>query len=308
MDMTEQARERLPSGAVGFIGLGVMGQPMAMNLIARRGENRVLVHHRSPDRVRQCLDAGAVWATTPRELAAECGVILLMLPDLPQVEEVLGGPDGLVAGIAGETVLVISSTSSATGVRALAARLRDETSGRVTVVDAPVSGGEEGAHDGSLSIMVGGAERDVHRVSPILSTMGSPVHLGELGAGEITKFCNQLIVASTVMALGEVAVIAERSGIDLRAMFGVLAGGYAGSRVLETRKDRIVSGDYGSSGMAKYMAKDLGFADQEARATGTAAPHLTALLESFIRLTRDGFGDQDISVTRAWIASRSEPR
>lgn len=304
--MTQRALETLPSGGIGFIGLGVMGQPMALNLLKRRGANRVFVHHRSADRVRDCLDAGASWAATPREVAAECGVIILMLPDLPQVEEVLRGPDGILAGIASDTVLVIGSTSSASGVRALSSRLAIETGGRVAVVDAPVSGGEEGAVDASLSIMVGGADRDVRVVTPILSTMGSPVHLGDLGAGEITKFCNQLIVASTVMALGEVAVIAERSGLDLRTMFGVLEGGYAGSRVLETRKARIVSGDYGSSGMAKYMVKDLGFADQEARATGTVAAQLSSLLDSFAELERDGFGDQDISVTRAWVRSRSK--
>ncbi len=295
----------LPAG-VGFIGLGVMGQPMALNLLRQRGETRVSVHHRSRDRVSDVLAAGAQWSPTPRELAAASTVIVLMLPDLPQVEEILEGVDGLIAGISQPTVIVISSTSSATGVRELAERLSAATTGLATLVDAPVSGGEEGAVAGTLSIMVGGSDADVLRAHPVLATMGNPVHLGPLGAGEIAKFCNQLIVASTIMALGEAAVLAERSGLDLGPLFGLLEGGYAGSRVLETRKDRIISGEFGSSGLAKYMVKDLTYANQEATQTGTAAPQLALLLDAFTELTARGFGDKDISVTRAYIESRSE--
>ena len=299
-------RQRSPQDdlpeAIGFIGLGVMGRPMAQNLLSSRGNSRVCVHHRARHRVVDLLAAGAEWSGTARELAAQSTVIVLMLPDLPQVEEVLDGPDGLLAGIVPNTVLIISSTSSAAGVRALAARLAELG---VVVVDAPVSGGEEGAIAGTLSIMVGGADADVSRALPVLATMGNPVHLGPLGAGEIAKFCNQMIVASTIMALGEAAVLADHSGLDLEALFGVLERGYAGSRVLETRKDRIVSGEFGSSGMAKYMVKDLTFAAEEAAQSGTTAPHLELLLRSFTELTRRGFGDQDISVTRAYIESLS---
>jgi 2-hydroxy-3-oxopropionate reductase len=286
-------------GSIGFIGLGVMGRPMASNLLDASGDSRVSIHHRSQDRVTELLEAGAEWSATPSALAAASDVIVLMLPDLPQVEEILDGPDGLLAGAAPGTVLVIASTSSANGIRELAKRLE----GRVSVVDAPVSGGEDGAIAADLSIMVGGEEADVSRALPVLATMGNPVHLGPLGAGEIAKFCNQMIVASTIMALGEAAVLADRSGLDLATLFSVLEGGYAGSRVLETRKDRIVSGDFGYSGMAKYMIKDLTFASQEAARSGTTAPQLQLLLESFKDLTRRGFGNQDISVTRAYIES-----
>ena len=282
-----------------------MGGPMALNLLSRSTGINVVVHHRTADRVADILSAGATFAETPRDLATRADIIILMLPDLPQVEEVLEGPDGLLAGIARATLLVISSTSSASGLRALQDRLSLATDGKVTIIDAPVSGGEDGAIAGTLSIMVGGAEVDVARALPILSTMGNPVHLGPLGSGEIAKFCNQLIVASTVMALGEAAVLAERNGLDLGALFDILQGGYSGSRVLETRKDRIVSGDFGSSGMAKYMVKDLTFASEEAARSGTAAAQLDFLLESFTDLDRQGFGDQDISVTRAYVESRS---
>lgn len=279
---------------------------MALNLLNHRSEHEVFVHHRSRARVLDIITAGATWSPTPRDLASESRVIMLMLPDLPQVEEVLDGPDGILAGVTGETLLVISSTSSASGVRQLAKRVAISTNGMVSIVDAPVSGGEDGAIAGTLSILVGGADADVERVMPVLATMGNPTHLGPLGSGEIAKFCNQLIVASTIMALGEAAVLAERSGLDLDALFGVLDGGYAGSRVLETRRDRITSGEFGSSGLAKYMVKDLSFAHDEAVRSGTSAPQLELLLESFTDLTHRGFGDQDISVTRAYVQSRSE--
>lgn len=294
------------AGGIGMIGLGVMGRPMALNLIDRLGERPLYVHHRSEDRASELILAGARWAPTPRQLAAEARIIILMLPDLPQVEQVLDGSDGILAGITDDTVLVISSTSSASGVRELAERVRTATDGKLAVVDAPVSGGEDGAIAGTLSIMVGGDDADVQRVLPVLAALGNPVHLGPLGAGEIAKFCNQLIVASTIMALGEAAVLAERSGLDLGALFTLLEGGYAGSRVLETRKDRLVSGDFGSSGVAKFMVKDLTFALEEAKSSGTVAPQLQLLSDSFRDLTERGFGNQDISVTRAYVSSLSD--
>lgn len=292
--------------AVGFVGLGVMGAPMAANLLRAAGSTTsVVVHHRSMDRVAGLLDEGAVFAASPRELAAASTVIVLMLPDLPQVEEVLVGADGLLAGVVEPTLLIIGSTSSAGGVRELATRLGEQTRGLVTVVDAPVSGGEDGAIAGTLAIMVGGSEPDVARALPVLATMGRPVHLGPLGAGEIAKACNQLIVASTIMAIGESAVLAERSGIDLQAMFDLLGGGYAGSRVLETRKQRVIEQDYSPSGVAKYMVKDLSFALDEARINGTAAGLTQALSAAFTDLVARGFGEQDIAVTRAYVQSRS---
>jgi len=279
---------------------------MTANLLAAvTASTSVLVHHRSADRVAELIEAGAEFADSPRQLATRARVILLMLPDLPQVEEILHGPDGLLAGITEPTLIIIGSTSSASGVRDLAARLAEETSGLVSLVDAPVSGGEDGATAGTLAIMVGGDAADVARALPVLSTMGTPVHLGPLGAGQIAKFCNQLIVASAIMAIGEAAVLADRSGIDLQAMFDLLGRGYAGSRVLETRKQRVIDEDYRPSGVAKYMVKDLSFALEEARANGTAAGLTQSLSDAFVGLVNSGFGEQDIAVTRAFVESRS---
>lgn len=289
-----------PPPSVGMIGLGTMGGPMARNLLASAAHSGLTITARSREGQTALLDAGASWAVSAREVAAASRVVILMLPDLPEVELVLAGPDGLLAGVTEPTTLVICSTSSASGLRDLAARLAP----LITVVDAPVSGGEEGAINGTLSIMVGGEAVDVERVLPVLAPMGTAVHLGPLGSGEIAKYCNQMIVAASILALGEAAVIAERSGLDLRALFDLLEGGYAGSRVLQTRKDRIVSGDYGSSGVAKYMVKDLGFALEEAARTGTVAEQLALLRTQFAALTAAGFGDSDISVTRAFVASK----
>jgi len=289
--------------AAGVIGLGVMGAPMARNLLRALGD--VTIWHRSPERAGPLLDEGATWAASPRALAERCRVIVLMLPDLPEVAEILGGTDGLLAGISEPTLLVISSTSSATGIRELAERLLVESGGLVHLIDAPVTGGEEGAIAGTLSILVGGADDDVRTAWPVLESMGNPFHLGPLGSGAIAKFCNQLIVAATVTALGEAAVLGERSGLDLAVLFEALGGGYAGSRVLETRARRFVEGDYHPSGAAKYMVKDLGFALDEAERVRVDAPQLAMLSEFFGDLSARGFGDQDISVTRAYIESRS---
>lgn len=290
---------------VGFIGLGAMGAPMARNLLGAAGASTdVRVTARSRVKAADLVAAGAEWYETPRSLATGADVVVLMLPDLPEVEAVLDGPDGILAAESADLVLVISSTSSPEGVRALHARLGDQTGGRLRVVDAPVSGGIEGAAAGSLSIMVGGAPDDVRRVLPVLDACGTAVHLGPLGAGQVAKACNQMIVAATVLALGEAAVLADRSGLDLPVLFDLLAGGYAGSRVLETRGPSIVDQDYRPAGLAKYMVKDLGFAADVADRTDTHPVLLPAVQSGFTELVDRGLGDFDIAVTRRFVAER----
>ena len=219
---------------------------MAANIL--RSGTAVHITGRSPEKYGDLIEAGAVWHDTAQSLADAVAVIVLMLPDLPQVEEMLSGPDGILAGDFEDLLLIIASTSSPIEVRDLGRRLTRETEGRVRVIDAPVSGGSEGAQAGTLSIMVGGDERDVDDAWPVLAACGNPVHLGPLGSGQVAKACNQMIVAATVLALGEAAVLADRSGLDLDELFRLLAGGYAGSRILETRGDRIVREDYSPPG------------------------------------------------------------
>lgn len=288
---------------VGVIGLGAMGAPMTANLL-RRVRATVRISGRDRAKHTGLLEAGAQWCATPRELAEDADVVLLMLPDLPEVEGVLAGPDGLLAASPEDLVVIISSTSSPTGVRELAARLNGQTDGAVRVVDAPVSGGVDGAVGGTLSIMVGGGDADVARALPVLAGCGTPVHLGPSGAGQVAKACNQMIVAATILALGEAAVLADRSGLDLATLFELLAGGYAGSRILATRGDRIVTEDYSPSGLAKYMVKDLDFATAVAADTETRAVLLPALRAAFTELVSSDLGDFDISVTRRFVAER----
>src|SRR5690606_9115344 len=193
---------------------------------------------------------------------------------------------------------------SATGVRELAARLDRETDGRVRVVDCPVSGGENGATAGTLAIMMGGSEDDAALAARVLEPCGTPVRLGPLGAGEVAKACSQLVVASTAMALAEATVLAARSGIDPARMWDLLGGGYAGSNLLASRREKLVAEDYAPSGMAKYMLKDLRFATDVAEATGTHAALLPAVRAAFDELVERGLGEADMIVTRKFIEER----
>ena len=298
------SRARTPGAApgapeVGFVGLGVMGAPMAGHIL--RAGFPLHVTARRPARASALVDAGATWQPTAREVAARSDVVVLMLPDLPDVEALLDGPDGLLAGVTRPLVLVISSTVSPDGVRRLDARLREQTGGLVHVVDAPVSGGEEGAMAGTLAVMIGGEVTDVEVVLPVLAAIGTAVHLGPSGAGQVAKACNQMIVAATVLALGEVSVVAERAGLDVGALFNLLGSGYAGSRNLGVKGPRFAAHDHSPSGPARFMVKDLGFATEEAARSGTATPQLDVLRGAFTDLTDRGLGDQDTAVVQAYI-------
>jgi 2-hydroxy-3-oxopropionate reductase len=290
---------------VGFVGLGVMGRPMARNLL--RAGHRVVVWNRSAGPAAELAAAGATVARTPAELAAATPVVLTMLPDLPQVEEVLRRDDGLLAGMTRGSVLVVLGTVSPVAVRDLGARL--EPAG-VAVVDAPVSGGDVGAEQATLSIMVGGRPEDVARVRPYLEAMGTTVdHLGPRGAGQLAKACNQIVVAASLTALSEALVLARRGGLDPQRVFAVLGGGLAASRVLEVKGPKLLGGDFRPGGAAAFQHKDLGFALAAAREEGVALP-LTALVDQLYGAARwNGFGDDDHSVVvRVIERLAGEPR
>ncbi len=289
--------------AVGVIGLGAMGRPMTHHLL-RRPDLDVSITGRGADRYRDLVEAGATWHETPRSLTGLARVVLLMLPDLPEVDEVLDGPDGLLAAEPSDLLLVVCSTSSPTGVRALGERLQSRTHGRVRLVDAPVSGGVEGAADATLSIMVGGAEADAAAAVGVLEACGRPVHLGPLGAGQVAKACNQLIVAASTLSLGEAMVLADRSGLDLEQPVELLEGGYADSRVLRTRGGPMLREDYRPAGKARYVLKDLGFAADVATETGTDPALLPALQAAYADLVDQGLGDADMAVTRRYVEER----
>lgn len=289
----------------GFIGLGSMGFPMAGHIL-ERGEpgDSLVVTDTSPARIQELAGRGAIAGANAREVAAGSDVVQVMVPDVPHIRAVLEGPDGLLAGADHPLVLVISSTISAEAVREIAAEAA-AANPNVRVVDAPVSGGEVGAKAGTLSLMVGGADEDVSVALLMLQRLGRPVHLGPLGAGQVAKACNQLICAATIASVAEASVVAERAGLDVGQLFDLLAGGYAGSRIMDDKGPRYAAKDYSVSGAAWLWIKDLQAYLSEASATGTPTLMGDRLLAAFQGLTDADMGGEDTAVIQKWIAQQS---
>jgi 2-hydroxy-3-oxopropionate reductase len=243
------------TSTVGFIGLGVMGRPMALNL--RKREFPLVVHSRSRAPVDVLVAAGAEAAASPAEVAQRATCIITMLPDGPDVEKVLTSANGIFAAIQPGTVLIDMSTISPATARHLAAAAAAHGA---TMLDAPVSGGEIGAIDGTLSIMVGGDASALSRIRPVLEAMGNPeriIHVGESGAGQICKACNQLVIGGTLAAVGEAFALARKSGVDPSRVRAALLGGFAASRVLEVHGERLLQKNFKPGFPARLYRKDL---------------------------------------------------
>ena len=288
----------------GFVGLGLMGAPMAANLV-RRGWT-VTAWNRSAAALDEFEQLGGGRARDVESLRDE-PLIVFMLPDLGFIEKAAAGllASWTQSPPAPGTVLAVMSSVSPAGVRDFGRRVREASAGRASVVDAPVSGGTTGAIEGTLAIMAGADdEADFQRLRPLLEAVGGTVRrLGPLGAGSLAKACNQLIVGTTTAALAEAAELAERSGLDAAALYEVLSGGLAGSRVLDLVGPRLVQKDYRPTGPAKFMHKDLSFVVESAAAAGTAVPMATAGVELYAELIRQGLGDQDLAVVRHTISN-----
>ncbi|HEX9086166.1 MAG TPA: NAD(P)-dependent oxidoreductase [Arthrobacter sp.] len=290
----------------GFVGLGLMGSPMAANLL--KAGWAVTAWNRSPAALERFEALGGARAAAVEELR-DTPVIIFMLPDLSYIEETAAG---LLASwtaeppAPGTTVVVMSSVSPA-AVQDFGARVARESGGNAVVVDAPVSGGTQGAVDGTLAIMAGASEGDFQRLLPLFSAMGRTVRrLGPLGSGSLAKACNQLIVGTTTAALAEAAELAERSGLDVAALYEVLAGGLAGSSVLDKVGPRLAAKNYDPTGPAKFMHKDLSFVLESAAAVKSAVPMAEAGAELYAALVRQGLGDQDLAVVRQAISNLSD--
>ncbi|TQJ58913.1 2-hydroxy-3-oxopropionate reductase [Arthrobacter sp. SLBN-83] len=287
----------------GFVGLGLMGAPMAANLL--KAGWQVKGWNRSPAAVRELEELGGTGVDKVADLRDEPFVIF-MLPDLPFIEEAAAGlleswRD--VPPTPGTLVVVMSSVSPA-GVRAFGLAVADASGGNASVLDAPVSGGTDGARRGTLAIMAGGSPGDFELARRVLEAMGTSVRrLGDLGAGSLAKACNQLIVGTTTAALAEAAELAERSGLDVHALFEVLSGGLAASRVLELVGPRLAAKDYTPTGPAKFMHKDLSFVLDSAGTAGTAAPMASAGVDLYAELVAQGLGDLDLAAVRQAIAN-----
>lgn len=287
---------------IGFIGLGTMGRPMAGHIFgALPAGDTMVLHDITSERVTDLLDAGAVWAETARELGARADIVLFMVPDVPQVKAVLEGPEGLLADLDHEILLVVCSTVAPDAVRQLDAEVSEATDGKARVIDAPVSGGEVGAKAGTLSIMVGGADDQVAKAMPYLKLTGNPVHLGPTGAGEVAKACNQLICAANIVANAEAAVVAERAGLDVAKLFELMQGGYAGSKIMADKGPRFAAKDYSVSGAAIFWIKDLLAYLDEAGRTGTTTMQGDRLLEAFQGVVDAGWGWEDTAIVQKYI-------
>ncbi|MFJ8467526.1 NAD(P)-dependent oxidoreductase [Streptomyces swartbergensis] len=287
---------------VGFLGLGAMGLPMAANL-ARTGFD-VIAWNRSRPALETAGAAGCRTAADPAEVAAAAPVVITMLPDLPQVEALLQAQDGLLApGERAMDTLVVMGTVSPVRVRALA----DELTARgVTVVDAPVSGGVDRAVQGTLSIMAGAGPAAYDRVLPYLTAMGGTVRrMGDIGAGSLTKACNQLVVAGTLVSLAEAVLLAERGGLDTEALLDVLAGGLARSEVLAQKRHHLATSDFTPSGPARYLLKDLGFVRDSAADEQVSLPLADTVTRLYAAVESQGLGGWDNSVVLELLRTAS---
>ncbi|MGK3958673.1 NAD(P)-dependent oxidoreductase [Arthrobacter sp. R4] len=291
--------------SAGFVGLGLMGAPMAANLL--KAGWSVTAWNRSTAAVDDFVRLGGSRAGSVAALRDE-PVIIFMLPDLSFIEEAAAGllDEWRLRPPRPGTLVVVMSSVSPVGVRAFGVAVAAASGGNAAVVDAPVSGGTEGAERGTLAIMAGAPAEHFERLLPVLEAMGTMVRrLGELGSGSLAKACNQLIVGTTTAALAEAAELAERSGMDVESLFEVLSGGLAASRVLEFVGPRLATKDYAPTGPAKFMHKDLSFVRASAAAAGASVPMATAAVALYGELKDQGLGDLDLAVVRQTIANLS---
>jgi 2-hydroxy-3-oxopropionate reductase len=278
---------------VGFIGLGLMGKPMALNLI--KAGFPLVVHSRSRGPVDALAQAGARVAGTPAEVARQATVVITMVPDSPDVELVLAGPNGVFEGVRPGTVLIDMSTISPVVTRRLAAQA---ASRGAALLDAPVSGGDIGAIQGTLSIMVGGDAAALERVRPILGAMGNPervIHIGDSGAGQICKVCNQMAIGGALAAVSELMALATKAGVDPAKVRQALLGGFAASRVLEVHGERILKKNYTPGFRAGLYNKDLGIAMETARSLQVPVPVSSTVAQLVEAMMASGRGDDDYS-------------
>ncbi len=280
-----------PMNKVGFAGLGTMGAAMAANL-ARAGFP-LTVWNRTPGRAGPLVELGATEAAGPSDLAAASDIVVTCVRDSPDVEAVVFGEHGLAEGFRPGSMLIDCSTISPVRAKELAERLAERD---VRMVDAPVSGGSEGAAKATLTIMVGGEAADVERARPVLAAMGTTItHLGPVGSGQITKAVNQIILCGAYLGVAEGVVLAMKTGIDPALVVSALVGGAAGSWVLQNRSGRMIDDEYPLGFKLDLHRKDLGIALELSRSVGATLPvaALAASLED--GLIAQGHGDDDNS-------------
>jgi 2-hydroxy-3-oxopropionate reductase len=277
---------------IGFIGLGIMGRPMAMHLVEAGYE--VTVWNRTQAKAAPLVHAGAHGAASPKDAAARSEITITMVADTPDVRQVILGPNGVIEGVRSGSIVVDMSTIAPVATREIAAALADRGA---AMLDAPVSGGEKGAIDGTLSIMVGGDAKTFERVLPVFQKLGKNiVHLGGHGAGQVTKACNQLVLSLTILGVAEAFALASRAGVDPAKVRSALLGGFAQSRVLELHGQRMLDQNFEPGFRTRLYHKDMGIVTEAGRALGVPLLGAGLAAQLYQVAMGHGFGELDYSV------------
>ena len=276
---------------IGFIGLGIMGKPMAANLI--KAGYKPYVYSRSLGPVTELAALGAIACQNAQEVAGQSEIVFLMLPDTPDVEKVLFGADGVSSGIKTGSIVVDMSSISPIATRQFAEKLKTQG---VEMLDAPVSGGQIGAQNATLSIMVGGKEEIFEKVKPLFEKMGKNiVRIGGNGDGQVCKVANQIVVALTIEAVSEALLLASKAGADVGKVREALLGGFAQSRILELHGARMINRTFQPGFRIKLHQKDLNLALQTGRELGVSLPNTATAQELFTAVAAHGGADLDHS-------------
>jgi 2-hydroxy-3-oxopropionate reductase len=274
---------------IGFIGLGIMGKPMSGNLL--KAGYKLVVLDLNQNAMDELVSLGAEKAATPKEIANTCEFIITMLPNSPQVKEVVLGENGLIEGLKTGSVFVDMSSISPIVSRELCRKLEEKG---VEMLDAPVSGGEPKAKDGTLSVMVGGKKDIFEKCFPILKAMAaSVVYTGSIGAGNITKLANQIIVALNIAAMSEALVLASKAGVEPELVYQAIRGGLAGSTVLDAKAPLVMDRKFNPGFRINLHIKDLGNALDTSHEIGVPLPLTSAVMEIMQALKVDGLGEND---------------
>ena len=276
---------------IGFVGLGIMGAPMAGHLM--QGGHQITTCLRKTPAPKMLIDSGLKIVKSPKEVAKISDIIIIMVPDTPQVKEVLFGPNGIAEGLSGGQLIIDMSSISPIETKEFSKAIKSKSCG---YLDAPVSGGELGAKAASLTIMVGGSEEDFSRALPIFELMGSNITLvGENGVGQTTKVANQIIVALTIEAVGEALVFASKAGADPSKVRQALMGGLAQSRILEVHGERMIKRTFEPGFRIELHQKDLNLALQGAKSLGVSLPNTATTQELFNSCSANGDSELDHS-------------
>jgi 2-hydroxy-3-oxopropionate reductase len=275
---------------IGFIGLGIMGFPMAGHL--QKGGYKIVGYDLFPAAVERAVAAGMTGASSAKEAAAAADIVITMVPDSPDVEKAYLAEDGVLAGAKPGTLLLdMSSISPVTAIKVA----KEAAAKGCPMLDAPVSGGETGAINGTLSIMVGGDAAAYERAVPVFQLMGKPTLCGASGAGQTVKACNQIQVAMNFIGLAEALVLGAKAGVDPEIIIKVLGAGYAQTRVMDARGPRMLKGDYAPGFRARFHYKDLNIIRETARAYGASLPASALAHELFSAMMANGWGELDHS-------------